>query len=237
MRDYAEQLEQRLMLAARAEAHRGWARRLWRAALARPVAWVAVVGTTGAAAAIVAALMLTAGAVPSAAQAFPILAKPASDIRVGLRVLRHAREFAEATGTGYVLETSNGDTLCVDSYPPPGLLPQSPNAYDTMCVPTAYAEQHGILESVYWPALPGDYRFVALVPVGGSADLTIGGATTTIPVAADGIATGVVTQDATVSLHIAGVTHTQQLGPDYGNVTSLNVGTGTTGSSTTTGAP
>ena len=237
MRDYAEQLEQRLMLAARVEAHRGWARRLWRAALASPDAWVAVVGTTGAAAAIVAALLLTAGAVPSAAQAFPILARPAPDVRIGLQTLHHAHPFAESDGTGYVVESSDGSTLCVDSYPPPSLLPASTTLHDTVCETGIYAQEHGILESVYWPGLPGDYRYVALVPVGGSVDLTINGVTAPVAVGPDGIATGLVNQDASVSLHVAGVTNTESLGPDAGNVTSLNVGSGTTGSSTTTGAP
>jgi hypothetical protein len=237
MRDYAEQLEQRLITAARAEARRGRTGRLWRATLTRPVPSVAVLGSMIGAAATVAALLLTAAAAPSAAQAFPILAKPANDVRAGRRVLRHAHEFSEASGTGYVLETHNGDTLCVDSYPPPGLLPQSPDAHASACGSTALAEQRGILESVYWDALPNQYRFVALVPVGGSVDLTIDGTTTPIPVTGDGIATGVVNQDATVALHVGETTTTEPLGPNaglQGNQTSVAVGSTTHSSATST---
>jgi hypothetical protein len=177
------------------------------------------------------------GSRTSVAQAFPILARPAPDVRIGHQTLHHAHPFAESDGTGYVVESSDGSTLCVDSYPPPGLLPASSTLHDTVCESATYAQEHGILESVYWPGLPGDYRYVALVPVGGSVDLTINGVASSVAVGPDGIATGVVTQDASVSLHVAEVTTTEPLGPDAGNVTSLNVGSGTTASSTATNTP
>jgi hypothetical protein len=60
---------------------------------------------------------------------------------------------------------------------------------------------------------PGNYNFVALVPTGGNVTLTDGGATTSVPVDASGIAGGVVHDNATVSIQVGSSVQTSQVGP------------------------
>jgi hypothetical protein len=59
---------------------------------------------------------------------------------------------------------------------------------------------------------PGDYNFVALVPTGGNLTLTDDGTTTSVPVDANGIAGGVVHDNATLSIQVGGSVQASQVG-------------------------
>jgi hypothetical protein len=184
----------------------------------------ALAGTTGAATAVVTALVLTAGAAPSAAQALPILSSPAAHIRNptvlrALRTLDGSGTWTTHTftgpdgGTGYVEESQDGSKLCVD-YTPPS--PSAPSSGPTQtptgeCDGTADLALHGIIMSWNWT--PGNYDFYAVVPTGGSVSLTANGTTSAVPVDANGIAVGVVHDNATVSLQIGSSNQVMQLGP------------------------
>jgi hypothetical protein len=196
-------------------------------------------GTSGVLAATVAAvLLLSAGSAPTAAQALPILATRATPVAALadhaslLAMLRGAaagnsasgtggsgtswptswgpvHEFSVAAGPGYVIQSSDGSTLCV-------LLLSAPDttvAHSARtCAATSLAQQQGVLLTTSdWT--PGDYDFVALVPTGGSVTLTDDGTTTNVPVDAGGIAAGVVHDNATVLLQAGSSLQTSELGP------------------------
>jgi hypothetical protein len=231
MRDYAEQLEQRLMLAARAEAQRGRLQRVYRATIARRGACVAVMGVTGTAATVATALVLTAGAAPSVAQALPILAEPPTNVSTGVDLpparwleganLADARAFTLPYGTGYVIPNTADTTLCIVT---PSLFY---NADGTVTGPASGAgggalhggcgiavstvEQQGFLLTWY---LPGNSAmFIGVLPADASASLTADdGSTASIPIV-DGIATVTVHQNVTISIHIGSLTRTVQFGP------------------------
>ena len=69
--------------------------------------------------------------------------------------------------------------------------------------------------------VPGDYDFWALVPAGGSAQLTDDESTTTVPIN-DGIATGVVHDSATLTVQVGGSTQTKQIGPQTSQPSNEN---------------
>jgi hypothetical protein len=226
MRDYIEQLDQHLTQVARAETRRGPAARFASAVATTPRCWIAIAATGGAA--VIAALALSAGTTPTPAQAFPILKQHPIDVTSvlarGVRTslmrrlaLEHARAFAAASGTAYVTQTSNG--LCVVV---PNLVPNAPPAGQQIpagatgtvwgCASLANMEREGQILTL-GPS-PGAYEFVAMVPVGGSVDLTLNGTTTTVPVNDDGIASGIVHENATVSVHVGNSNLTTALGPN-----------------------
>jgi hypothetical protein len=196
-------------------------------------------GTSGVLAATIAAvLLLSAGSAPTAAQALPILATRGTPVaaladHASLLAMLHGaadatgasgtgsngtswptswgpvHEFSVAAGIGYVVQSSDGSTLCV-------LLVSALDttvAYSARtCAATSSAQQQGVLLTTSdWT--PGDYNFVALVPTGGTVTLTDDGTTTNVPVDASGIADGVVHDNATVSLQVGSSLQTSQLGP------------------------
>jgi hypothetical protein len=203
--------------------------------------WPLVLGGTAgvAGAALAAALLLAAGGAPTAAHALPILAMratPAAAIphRASLLALLHSADTGSGqsvvsgdtswpaswgpvhqfsvAGTadfGYVVQSSDGSTLCLMLMSPPG----TTIAYAARaCAPTASAEQQGlVLATQDWN--PGDYSFVALVPTGGDVTLADDGTTTSVPVDANGIAGGVVHDDAALSIRVGSSAQTSQVGP------------------------
>lgn len=193
----------------------------------------AVVGAT-----VAAVMLLSAGGAPTAAQALPILATRPTPVtaihhRASLLALLHdadtggngsatsgdtswptswgpVHQFSVGGTTfGYVVQSSDGSTLCVVLVSPPG----TAVAYAARaCAPTASAEQQGlVLTTQDWN--PGDYNFVALVPAGGNVTLADDGSTTSVPVDASGIAAGVVHDNATLSVQVGGSVQTSQVGP------------------------
>ncbi|MGH2849257.1 MAG: hypothetical protein ACRDLP_01430 [Solirubrobacteraceae bacterium] len=193
-----------------------------------------IVGAT-----LAAVLLLSAGGAPTAAQALPILATHATPVaaiphRASLLALLHnadagsggpvvsgdtswptswgpVHQFSVAGTTvlGYVMQRSDGSTLCAVLVSPPGTT--IAHAAST-CAPTASAEQRGlVLSTPDWS--PGDYSFVALVPTGGNVTLTDDGTTTSVAVDASGIAGGVVHDDATVSVQVGSSVLTSPVGP------------------------
>jgi hypothetical protein len=189
---------------------------------------VALAGTAGAAA--VGVLVLSAGTVTPAAEAFPILRAPTTDISrlVHIRAaadgapgalagwfatpgsflaaLQDAHSFAipdVAGDTGYVVASPDGSTLCltlarqVQTTTPPlgdvtlGLV---------SCSATSEAEQDGLVMSLPYD---GENVFAAIVPSGATVALTDDATTTPVSVD-DGIATGVASDTATVTIDVAG---------------------------------
>ena len=132
---------------------------------------------------------------------------------------------------GVVMQSSDGDTLCLLASPPAG------SSYFA-CVPTARAEHNGVL--LAWTPIAGQAAFVALVPTGGSATLTTNGTATTVPVDANGIASGTVDANATVSVQVGASTVTGQLTPSVPAPVrgpgDANGSTAATGPTATTGA-
>jgi hypothetical protein len=183
----------------------------------------ALASATGAAAAVVTALVLTAGAAPSVAQAFPILAGPTTDlhsmvadrewagstlsqIAAGGDILQHAHPFPEPYGTGYVLGSPDGQWICL--FVPQG---SGPHPSESTCGLTADVEHGGALLVRSLP--DGGYYYVALVPAGGSLTVTANGTTTSVPIDSNGIATGTVNDSATLTVNVGGVVTTEQVGP------------------------
>jgi hypothetical protein len=203
----------------------------------RPLVLGGTAGVVGAT--LAAVLLLSAGGAPTAAQALPILATRATPVaaiphRASLLALLHSADSSSGgsvisgdtswptswgpvhqfsvAGTaafGYVVQSSDGSTLCVVLMSPPG----TTVAYAARtCAPTASAEQQGlVLTTRDWS--PGDYNFVALVPTGGNVTLTDDGTTTSVPVDANGIAGGVVHDNATLSIQVGSSVQTSQVGP------------------------
>ena len=203
----------------------------------RPLVLGGTAGVVGAT--LAAALLLSAGGAPTAAQALPILATRATPVaaiphRTSLLALLHSADtgsgasvvsgdtswpaswgpvhqfsLAGSATFGYVVQSSDGSTLCVVLVSPPG----TTVAYAARtCAPTASAEQQGlVLTTRDWS--PGDYNFVALVPTGGNVTLTDDGTTTNVPVDANGIAGGVVHDNATLSIQVGSSVQTSQVGP------------------------
>jgi hypothetical protein len=196
--------------------------------LRRPVL---VGGAASAVAATLAAVLLSAGGAPSVAQAFPILASPTVDLShrvaverslirrgmapsVAAASLKRAHEFTTAAGNGFTFETSDGAQICLITYPPSGFLSGQPAAYNGGCDAMATAEQAGMITAAAWGNGSEQLQtYEALVPTGGTFDVTTDGTTTAVPVPADGIVTGVVQQGTTVSVSISvnGSTSTQQV--------------------------
>ena len=208
-----------------------------RTPLRRPVVLGGTAGVVGAT--LAAVLLLSAGGAPTAAQALPILATRATPVaaihhRGSLSALLHSADtstggsavsgdtswptswgpvhqfsLAGATAFGYVVQSSDGSTLCVVLVSQPG----TTVAYAARtCAPTVSAAQQGLVLSTRdWS--PGDYNFVALVPTGGNVTLTDDGTTTSVPVDANGIAGGVVHDNATLSIQVASSVQTSQVGP------------------------
>jgi hypothetical protein len=180
------------------------------------------------AAALAATLLLSAGGAPTAAHALPILATRATPVaavprRASLLALLHSadtggdtswgpvHQFSVAGGApfGYVVQSSDGSTLCLVVVSPPG----TTVAYAARtCAPTASVEQQGLtLATRDWS--PGDYNFVAVVPSGGNVTLSDDGATSNVAVDANGIAGGVVHDNATLSIQVGGSVQTTPVGP------------------------
>ena len=197
----------------------------------RPRRPALVGGAASALAATVAAVLLSAGGAPSVAQAFPILAGPTVDMSrrmvverslvrrgmapsVAAASLKHAHEFTTAAGNGFTFETSDGAQICLVTYPPPGFLAGQQDAHNGGCDPTATAEQRGMITAAAWGNGSEQLQtYEALVPAGGTFNVTTNGATSAVPVPADGIVTGVVQEGTTVSvsINVNGSTTRQQI--------------------------
>ncbi|HUY58502.1 MAG TPA: hypothetical protein VMV16_02215 [Solirubrobacteraceae bacterium] len=188
-------------------------------------------GAASALAATLAAALLSAGGAPSVAQAFPILASPAVDLShrvaverslirhgmapsVAAASLKHAHEFTTAAGNGFTFEASNGAQICLITYPPSGFFAGQPDAHNGGCDSTATAEQNGMITAAAWGNSSEQLQtYEALVPTGGTLEVTTDGTTSAVPVPADGIVTGVVQQGTAVSVSITvnGATTSQQI--------------------------
>lgn len=197
-------------------------------------------GTAGVLAATVAvALLISAGGSPSPAQALPILTTRAVPLSTtadhtwlatviggGRDGDASARAFMTANFNGYVLVNPDGSILCVALSSSTG----GPGGTVASCGPTSSAEQTGMLMTWSWTS--DDYDFVALVPAGGSLTLTDDGTTTNVPVDSNGVASGIVHDNSSVSLEAGGATKTKQLGPDAqpttGPITAPGVASGPT---------
>jgi len=220
-----------------------------RTPLRRPLVLGGTAGVVGAT--LAAVLLLSAGGAPTAAQALPILATRATPAAVAhhaslVRMLQgvssgdgaswptswgpvHQFSLAVTNLDGYVVESTDGSTICMVLVSPPA--PASTTAYAARtCAPTSSAEQQGmLLATPDWTS--GDYDFVVLVPTGGTVTLTDDGTTTNVPVTALGIAGGVVHDNATVSLQTGSSVQTSQVGPS-----AQTAPLGPSGSTASTGA-
>lgn len=201
--------------------------RFVRAVLATRRGWIAVAGAAGAA--VIAALVFTAGAAPSAAQALPILATKTIDLRgrgivaprgIVKSALADAHSFSEPFGTGYVMQAPTTtdvpvNMLCV-AIPPGSGTGSSIGFYG--CAQEALVQGQGHIFPFDTDNAPDDgvgvsTFFVALVPVGGSLTVTAGGTTTAVPVT-NGIASGVIPQSETLTLQVGSTTTTEQVTPN-----------------------
>jgi hypothetical protein len=211
--------------------------RFVRTALTTRRGWIALASTTGTGAAVVAALVLSAGTAPTPAQAFPILKKRGIDISSNASVshalaswlpsatalfgaLQTAHSFpipagSGDTGVGYLLASPDGSSLCLvlrefGAAGQPGSLVHSAFG-PVVCSSTADAEQSGLVAvGGAAPYQTDGNVFVALIPTGATVEVTDNGTTAPVPVN-DGIATGVAPPTATLTTNIAGVTQTTQL--------------------------
>jgi hypothetical protein len=192
--------------------------RIRSAAIGSPRRSLAALAGT-AAAASVAALVLTASATPSIAQAFPILSEGATDISgtgmiaslhawlpqaVAAAAATQAHAFSVPDGTGYVLASPDGSTLCIIATPAEGVDAGGVTS-SGRCAPTAYAEQSGLAMGFGFGS--GELDYAALVPTGGSVEITESGTTTAVPLS-DGIASGRVDGPATLTLQLGNETQT-----------------------------
>jgi hypothetical protein len=173
-----------------------------------------------AAAATLAVVLLPAGGSPSAAQAFPILRTATVDLHTRLvapqglflgSALASAHAFSEPYGTGYVVDTRDGGTICM-LIPSPSSAPTGSAIPLLACASTRSLEQQGALFTIHENAGSPD-AFVALVPRGGRLTVTANGTTSAVPVQ-NGIATGVVRRTETLSLRVARIIATEEVAPD-----------------------
>ena len=128
MRDFVCQLEQQLIVAARAETRRGPVTRFARSLVALPTRSAATIA--GVAATVVLAVLVgyPTSSAPSPALAYPVLAKPPTDasevvkrVPLGARQIlmaagaapRQARAISTPWGTGYAMPAKDGRTLCL----------------------------------------------------------------------------------------------------------------------------
>lgn len=211
--------------------------RFLRTALTTRRGWIALASTTGTGAAVIAALVLSAGTASTPAQAFPILQKRGIDISSNATVrralaswlpsatalfgaLQNAHSFpipagSGDTGVGYLLQSPDGVSLClvlreVGAAGLPGSLVHSAFG-PVVCTSTAGAERSGLVAvGGAAPYQTDGNVFAALIPAGATVELTDDGTTTSVPVN-DGIATGVAPPTATLTTNIAGVAQTTQL--------------------------
>jgi hypothetical protein len=162
---------------------------------------------------------LSAGGSPSAAQAFPILRTARVDLPTRIvapqgpvgSVLRSGHAFSEPYGTGYVVETRDGDTICV-LVPSPGSSTTGLAIPLLACASTPPLEEQGALFTIRERAGSPD-AFVALVPKGGRLTVTATGTTAAVPVH-DGIATGLVRGTETLTLRVARRVAKERVTPD-----------------------
>jgi len=202
----------------------------------RPLMLGSATGTLGAA--TLAIVLLSTGGAPSAAQAFPILSRPGTDINtIGdvrhalvswlpsaaalFQALDSAHPFSIPagsgdTGVGYLLESPDGSSLCLvlrefGAGGQPGAVVHAAFG-PVVCASTADAEQTGLVAVGGAAAYQTNGNvFAALVPTGATVDLTANGTTTPVSVT-NGIATGIAASEATLSITVAGTTQTTQLG-------------------------
>jgi hypothetical protein len=143
---------------------------------------------------------------------------------------------ASWSGRGFVVPSEDGSEICLllmgsdESSPTPG----GPVVASRQCASTAAAEQQGLAGTLpFWPSgpqttsnTPGaafdspEREFAALVPTGAAVSLTDNGTTTGLAVD-DGIATGIGTSAATVTISVNGQSYAQALtDPATANATS-----------------
>jgi hypothetical protein len=232
---------------------------------------IALVSTTGTGAAVAAAIVLSAGTTPTSAQAFPILNKRGTDISSVASVrhalaswlpsttalfeaLQSAHSFpipvgAGDTGVGYLVQSPDGSSLCLvlrelGAAGEPGSIVNAAFG-PVVCTSTADAEQTGVVAvGAAAPYQTDGNVFVALIPTGGTAELSVNGTTTSVFIN-DGIATGVAPPTATLAINVGGVTQVTSLAastepwwlptPKSGGASSTS-GPGSTGTSGATAA-
>jgi hypothetical protein len=187
------------------------ARRIERRSL-RPVALAG--SACGVAATVAAALLFSTGSAVTAAQAFPLLKKPASPLSAhpalakrldaesgnGVPAFQTIHAFSGVGYSGYLSQVSLGgmNMLCL------GFATTGGTSGRGGCSATAQAERHGI-------TLTDGGRFVVLVPTGGSVTLATGGHSTAVAIDGSGIASGTVGAPATLTVSVGGTTTTTPL--------------------------
>ena len=170
----------------------------------------------GVAAAAAAVFLLSAGGVPTAAQAFPLLKKPASPLgahpglakrlhpasNAGIPAFESIHAFAGAGYSGGLSQVNVGGVsmICLAFTNAGG------NSGRVGCSATRQAERDGI-------TLTDGVRFVVLVPAGGSVEIATGGHSTAVPVDGSGIASGTVERPAILTVRVGGSITTTNL-PD-----------------------
>ena len=175
---------------------------------------VLVGSACGLAAAVVAALLFSAGSAITAAQAFPLLKKPTSRLSAhpalaerlhaasgaGVPAFQSIHSFTGAGYTGGLSEVNLGgmSMLCL------AFTSSGGTSGRVGCSATAQAERDGI-------TLTDGERFVVLVPTGGSVEETTGGHSSPVAVDGSGIASGSVGAPATLTVRVDGSTTTTQL--------------------------
>jgi hypothetical protein len=106
-----------------------------------------------------------------------------------------------------VLESPDASTLCVLAIPTPAVDAHGVTAAGA-CSPTTDAEHSGLTMSFAF--VPGEQDCAALVPTGGSAEMTENGATTPLPLI-DGVASGSVQGAATLTIQVGDSTRNYPL--------------------------
>jgi hypothetical protein len=202
MNAYIDALEVAIQQAARRQ-HRGRAKDPQRRRLVR-------VATAGVAAAVVVVLAVVAvlpGSKPEPASAasLPVFSRAAIDIAARAREmpqrvsagfdLRHARSFATSKGTGYIVPSSDGASVCM-------VIPDPPAGYGGTCASVADVERRGLVGERVAPAAGAGRTEVmvlqpAAVPAPVLRDAT--GKTVNLEVH-DGIATAIVTRPGTLTV-------------------------------------
>jgi hypothetical protein len=224
MRDFICQLEQQLVVAARAETRRAPAAKVARSAVAMPTRSAATIVATAAAVTLGVLVGLPTSSSPSVALAYPVLAKPSTDARnlvkriplaarqiliVAGAAPRQARAISTPWGNGYAMPTKDGRSLCL----------AAPDPYDHSWAascgggvsgsgPTTKSGPGIMLES------RGRAEAVDLLPAGASEPIVryANGTTKTFPVN-DGVSAIEVRQSATITYRVGKIFWSVTLAP------------------------
>jgi hypothetical protein len=203
MRDYVDQLERQLLVAAREEAGRERRGRL-------SPRWGVIAGLAAVAGAAV-AIAFSTGSAPERALAYPVLVRPATDasaLDIGPELQRDgadlhaARRISTPDGTGYAIPMAGGG-LCL-------AIPDPVDGYGKTCGSAAEIARRGLPSALVPSANAKDgavAAFVAVLPADASAPVVhhADGSTETLAVQ-DGVAVTAVRDNVTITYEIDGTT-------------------------------